>query len=672
MGIYGKDKIRKIFLIVYLVVILLAFQLKAVEISVDSVSSSTVGLYEKFEIYVALDAVYSNPYDPEEIDVRAVFTSPAAQQWTINGFFDNYNSASKWKVRFSPNETGTWTYRLIATDIGGTDSSDASIFEATSSGYHGWIRVSPDNPRYLMHDDGTSFYGVGVYYPWGVNNGTGGLGKFTTYGMNIFGYWNSTYDGSGNGGGYYQIEDFRTGIGIYNQNKCARIDELLTWSEGRDIKMMFAIFPHDILSATVWSTDWDHNAYSTICDADDFYGDSLAWEYQKKQFRYIIARWGYSRALCIWEIVNEINGTDGWQHGHVAEAEGWFGKVHKYLVESDPYGRPATGSKSGGIWDYWWPNGLQYMDLANIHLYERQGWTLHYPGDTIRSGLWNCISSVQRLRNNYTKPAIFGETGAEHAYATFGTYEYTIEYHNALWGSLTNGLAIAPVWWSYPSHVDDAMLYQARCFGRFISGVDFAHRSLDSIGVAVADCDAYALGNDTFALGWARETSGDYIGYKSLTLNGLQDREYVVKWFDCWEGEVIDEENIICSGGVLSATIPYLDSADIAFKVLTLFESGVAEEEHYAGELKLLGNLPNPFTNSTAISYILTGQLKVSVKIYNVSGRLIANPVAEEVQGPGKQTLQWDARDALPGIYFYRIEAGDGEYVKSGKCILLR
>ena len=38
----------------------------------------------------------------------------------------------------------------------------------------------------------------------------------------------------------------------------------------------------------------------------------MAWKYQEKLYRYFIARWGYSRALAIWFIIDEVNGTDGW------------------------------------------------------------------------------------------------------------------------------------------------------------------------------------------------------------------------------------------------------------------------------------------------------------------------------------------------------------------------
>ena len=48
----------------------------------------------------------TNPYDPEEIDLSAEFTSPAGKVWKINGFYDG----KAYKIRFAANETGAWKY----------------------------------------------------------------------------------------------------------------------------------------------------------------------------------------------------------------------------------------------------------------------------------------------------------------------------------------------------------------------------------------------------------------------------------------------------------------------------------------------------------------------------------------------------------------------------------
>jgi len=68
--------------------------------SVRPTTSETVGLYEKYELRIDLEATYSNPFDPEQIDLWAEFTSPSGRTWKIWGFYHPSSWASLWMVRF--------------------------------------------------------------------------------------------------------------------------------------------------------------------------------------------------------------------------------------------------------------------------------------------------------------------------------------------------------------------------------------------------------------------------------------------------------------------------------------------------------------------------------------------------------------------------------------------
>ena len=45
--------------------------------------SRQVGLYEKFELRIDLDATFTNPFDPEQIDLMAEFTAPSGKKYEI-------------------------------------------------------------------------------------------------------------------------------------------------------------------------------------------------------------------------------------------------------------------------------------------------------------------------------------------------------------------------------------------------------------------------------------------------------------------------------------------------------------------------------------------------------------------------------------------------------------
>jgi TolB-like protein len=80
-------------------------------------------------------------------------------------------------------------------------------------------------------------------------------------------------------------------------------------------------------------------------------------------------------------------------------------------------------------------------------------------------------------------------------------------------------------------------------------------------------------------------------------------------------------------------------------------------------------NHPNPFNKLTAISYQLRVPGHTTLKIYDLSGRLVETLV-NEAQKPGVYQVEWDGKDHSSGIYFYRLSAG--ENVITIKMILLR
>lgn len=65
-------------------------------------------------------------------------------------------------------------------------------------------------------------------------------------------------------------------------------------------------------------------------------------------------------------------------------------------------------------------------------------------------------------------------------------------------------------------------------------------------------------------------------------------------------------------------------------------------------------NYPNPFNPSTRISYTLKESGKVSLKVYDVLGKEVAN-LAEGFYEAGKHVAVFDGSNLASGIYFYRL-----------------
>jgi len=78
---------------------------------------------------------------------------------------------------------------------------------------------------------------------------------------------------------------------------------------------------------------------------------------------------------------------------------------------------------------------------------------------------------------------------------------------------------------------------------------------------------------------------------------------------------------------------------------------------------------PNPFNPTTVIGYELAKRGYVTLKVYDVTGKVVATLVDGEMPG-GQHEVRWEARDVSSGVYFYRLEAGD--FVQTRKMILLK
>ena len=78
---------------------------------------------------------------------------------------------------------------------------------------------------------------------------------------------------------------------------------------------------------------------------------------------------------------------------------------------------------------------------------------------------------------------------------------------------------------------------------------------------------------------------------------------------------------------------------------------------------------PNPFNPITTIAYELPQTSNVTVKIFDVGGRLVETLINQH-QNAGNYRVQWNASGYNSGVYFYRIEAGNFQQVR--KMLLIK
>lgn len=84
-------------------------------------------------------------------------------------------------------------------------------------------------------------------------------------------------------------------------------------------------------------------------------------------------------------------------------------------------------------------------------------------------------------------------------------------------------------------------------------------------------------------------------------------------------------------------------------------------------EYYLSQNYPNPINPSTIINYSLPVSRHVTLKVFDILGREVAELVNEQKES-GTHAVVFDASNLMSGIYFYQIRAG--KYTETRKLIL--
>ena len=117
-------------------------------------------------------------------------------------------------------------------------------------------------------------------------------------------------------------------------------------------------------------------------------------------------------------------------------------------------------------------------------------------------------------------------------------------------------------------------------------------------------------------------------------------------------GACFSQEGNFILYGTVGQTIMSMGS-DAQFWVTGIKQRSEPELPKY---FELQNNYPNPFNPTTTLSYALPTESKVTLKIYNALGQVVATPVNGIVTA-GYQSAEWRASNVASGVYFYRVEA---------------
>ncbi|PKO22755.1 MAG: hypothetical protein CVU38_07735 [Chloroflexi bacterium HGW-Chloroflexi-1] len=560
-------------------------------------SAATPPRYAFLELEVALEATFSNPFDPEQVDLSATFTSPSGDSISIPGFyFQDFESwmvngqevltpvgEPGWRIRFTPSEVGQWHYTVRLSTADGADETTLLSFEVTPSEAHGFVRVSPDDPAYLAFEDSTPFFGIGLnlgwYGPAGTQDYAHWFQQVHATGANLARIWMPSWS--------MGIEWNDTGLGDYTGrlDRAWQLDRVLQLAEEHGIYLILVLLNHGPFSLT-YNSEWAANPYNAAnggpcASPQDFLTDPRARLLFQRRLRYIAARWGYSPHLLALEWWNEVDLTPA--SGDALAP--WLEEMDAYLDTMAPYPHLSTISYAHR-WDD------RVFRLPQIALVQKHEYSKADPALT--------IPRLTKDLRAFGKPAFYGEYGLSTSEENVSSLDRTgVHLHRALWAGLMSKGAIAPLYWWWDTYMEPLDLYRHFTgLAAFLKDEDLIAPGYMPVTVATDSpgVQGLTLQSPTRILLWVCSSHCTYSAIEqqyeqalrkalkagsspptdfqpafppvrgvTLTVN-VPDDAYQVEWWDPLAGVIVERGSAQAVGGVLRLSPPPF-SCDLAAKV---------------------------------------------------------------------------------------------------------
>jgi hypothetical protein len=506
----------------------------------------------RYELALTPTPFPSNPYDPSEFSLDAVFTHADGRTMRVPGFAcepmllsdrgdreqANADGVLRFHVRWRPPFAGAWSGRLEARWHGGEPLTVALPPIVVDGGDHDdVVRIDADDQRFFSVD-GKWFWPIGMnlHSTFDVRSrdrlstvltpARGSLAyadrfrRLAAAGGNAteiwMGSWNLALEWNASWPGY-------AGVGRYSQENAARLDAVLDAAFANGIRINLVINNHGQASPDndrEWKDHpWNRVNGGVLSDPYELFTDARSLAGQANLRRYLVARFADHPAILGWKLWSEINltavGDSGRRSRAVAGAApvstaqrlatlvSWHDGAAAHLHATDPYRHPVTTHWSG---DYRKPNpevcALPGMDYLCIDAYHSG--QAFYRGSTLVDLIWNGTQDPIRGLGRFKKPVLVTEFGGSSGGTTSELLE--AELASAPWAAALSGNAGMPFMWWF-EWIDQGGHWQPfGAIAQFLAGEDL--RGADARAVALnvtGDAEAW------WARGWVRP--GRMLGY---------------------------------------------------------------------------------------------------------------------------------------------------------------
>lgn len=625
--------------------------------------ASSVGRSQKLEITFEITPLFPldsflpyyfyDPADPrgsQGITIDGHFRAPSGQSLRVPAFyFQKYRrfktwrgharytpiGAPLWQIRFAPQELGDYSYFVTLENRAGITRYPATgelKFTCVPSRSRGFVRVSPSDPRFFEFDNGESFVPISSGQQWWRSASAARsfeydrvFKTFGAHGINLTRLWTQcdgwalTVEGPFDGfGGYCSPQ----GNPEHDPSRdiAARAERIAHLPKGTQMNPRGTFELDCIVRAAErngvylqlcsvgepqWI--WDRSVVDTSKCPMNWNPSPIAWTdpayiaYWKRNFRYRVARWGYSTAIFAWELVNEHPAVP-----RDSEIYHFYQIYGAYQRQTDPYHHLRTTSQQSQTWS----PGLyssDAFDIANYHDYmmpSRHTDELTYDAAHFVYRIAQCLRTPNAncsfplgdgsVWQGTAKPIVWGEldTGTARWNEPNPQPRAT---HNVRWAGLFSPLGMSPIDWYWEHQPYLEQKYdEAKIASDFFRDVDYAGAQFEyaaSDDVRIADSAnpigriavsqerlrvlAMRAADGRRAYAWVQHR--DHIWGKAdmlpaaltgtFTLCGMADGVFRIEFWDTYSGKISCAASVSSCNGQITLRVGNL-TRDVAIKIL--------------------------------------------------------------------------------------------------------
>ncbi len=505
--------------------------------------------YEKFEMGIKLpssiqtqiDAFMNgqpgiNPYDPDQIKVECNYNNGAYKRY---GFYyrDFSSQNNQWientteytfRIRLAPEQVGSNIAVINIYINGALTETVTRYFDVQTNNNPGHLHVSNDgNLLKLQYDNGDMFFGVGQNIGYAIPITQPECAAGDCISPLVFQNQRDYITDLGNNGGNFirlrmdalnmlcewpytralatdPISDPNKPLSSYlnnyndNQRYLWEFDKTFATMESSKVRSVLCLLPDQNFSPDGGydpnhSYTWNHNPYNTItgnnitgCKA--FFSNPQSISTYRKWLYYVMARYGYSTSLAMWEMINEtVNVANVANAPHLidrdaafnTDVKNWVCDMKYYLQQQYPIHPATTGFVSDtnrrniayDCLNVWSSNSyVGYIDSANGGKYIDDDYE-----ERANTLLGANNSNIAGYFPNY-KPFFWGEMGIGDA-ANIIDKKSDRPFHNTIWAStFTGGISNGLYWndWEQAAGVSHRNNFKA--LRAFVDMIDFTQR----------------------------------------------------------------------------------------------------------------------------------------------------------------------------------------------------